>query len=374
MTDANDQQLPDPDNREWTPVPPPNPYASGQGGAQPGGGKAFAIVAMAFGLAALLTVGVAVSYFDPFFAILGAVVGALALVLGIIALVKRGRPKAAGIVGVVAGSLAILVPVALALATTVLLVSEKTELQPVEETEEWTPDEEQESLIEWPANMATGGVVFERGEGSAPAVRASEPLPAGRAPEASAVDRDDDVADILLYVDYRCPHCFDFEAANGALLEDLVSSGRATLEIVPLSFVDRSYSAPMAGAMICVADGQPEAAWAAHAALFGAEVQVPEPTAEVLVSVLDSAVLDSAATDAAAGGLDPSVRDCIETGRFTPFAQALSTWAFSNPVPNALDTALRVEGTPFAIVNGVPYPGAAEDGEAFARFVDEQTR
>lgn len=364
MTDANDQQLPDPDNREWTPVPPPNPYASGQGGAQPGGGKAFAIVAMALGLAALLTVGVAVSYFDPFFAILGAVMGALALVLGIIALVKRGRPKAAGIVGVVAGSLAILVPVALALATTVLLVSEKTELQPVEEAEEWTPDEQQESLIEWPANMATGGVVFERGEGSAPAVRASEPLPAGRAPEASAVDREDDVADILLYVDYRCPHCFDFEAENGALLEDLVSSGRATLEIVPLSFVDRTYSAPMAGAMACVADGQPGAAWAAHAALFSAEVQVPEPTPQLLITAID----------AAAGGLDPSVRDCIETGRFTPFAQALSGWAFSNPVPNALDASMTVTGTPFALVNGAPYPGAAEDGQAFARFVDEQTR
>jgi hypothetical protein len=314
---------------------------------------------MALGLVALLTAAVSAFYFS-FFALLGALLGIVAIVLGIVALVKRSRPAAASVTGLVAGALAVIVAfVAGILALGALLSSDAPSS---DEGSGWSPETEQEEvLLEWPANMATGGVVFEQGESSDPVVRSSG-APADGVPETSSVDREGDVADIMLYFDYRCPHCIDFEDANGALLTDLVSSGAATLEIVPLSFVDSTYSPPMAGALACVVDGQPEGAWAAHTALLGTETRVADPTSEVLVSVIDSAI----------GGIDPAVSDCIETQRFVPFIRGLDTWVTSNPVPNALDASLRVTGTPLVVVNGVPYPGAPSDGAAFTQFIEDQ--
>lgn len=379
MTDANDQQVPQPESTpathrepmqqpaqqpgqapQWIPVaPPPNPYAS-----VPGGGKGLAITTMVLGLVALLTAVVSAFYFS-FYVLLGALLGLVAIVLGIVALVKRSRPPAASITGLIAGILAVVVAVVGGVLALGALLSpgftSSNEGSSSDEGGTWSPEAEQEVLLDWPANMATGGVVFEQGEGSDPVVRLSD-APSDGIPGTTSVDREGDVADIMLYFDYRCPHCMDFEDVNAALLTDLVSSGAATLEIVPLSFVDSAYSPPMAGALACVVDGQPEGAWAAHTALLGYEARVTDPTSEVLISVIDSAV----------GGIDPTVSDCIETGRFVPFIQGLNTWVTSNPVPNALDESLRVTGTPLAVVNGVPYPGAPSDAQAFRQFFEDQ--
>jgi protein-disulfide isomerase len=52
-----------------------------------------------------------------------------------------------------------------------------------------------------------------------------------------------------------------------------------------------------------------------------------------------------------------------------PFAQALNEWVFQNPVPNTVDTNVRLEGTPTVVVNGVVYPGDAADPAEFKAFV-----
>ena len=174
--------------------------------------------------------------------------------------------------------------------------------------------------------------------------------------------------DIRLYVDYRCPYCGLFEQQNGDMLTELVSDGAVTVELVPLTFLDRSsegsyYSSRAAAAMACVADGQPDAAWAAHTTLLSPEVQPAATGAglsnEEIIAQLDRGV----------GGLSNGVAECITSERFVPFAQALNNWVFSVPVPNAVDPQLGVSSTPFIVANGIPYTGDPSDNTAFRTFL-----
>lgn len=355
ITPQNDQP-----DREWIPVPPPNPY-SAEGPGAGGAGRGLAIAAMAVGLVALLTAGVSAFYFSLFI-VLAAVLGLVAVALGIVALVKR-RLRPAAVTGLVAGALAVCIAVGVGGLALGAVLSQgalsSDEGSGSGEARDWSAEEQSENLIEWPANMGTGGILFVAGsDGPVPA--RSEPLAAGTAPEAPATDREDGPADILLYVDYRCPHCVDFEAANAQTLERLVSEGRATLEIRPMAFV-QPFSTRLSGAMACMVDAQPDSAWAAHLALLSRETQQVDDTAG-LVSALDEAT----------GGLDADARSCVESDRFAVFADALSEWYVGAPVPNAVDPQLQVRGTPLAVVNGVAYTGSPEDGAAFLAFLEGQ--
>lgn len=348
---------------QWIPVPPANPHAVGAG-SRPG--RALAIAAMAAGLVALLTAAVSAFYFSPLLAA-SAVLAFVAIVLGIIALVKRQRPLPASVTGLVAAGLAIIVAIAggmFALGTA--LAPDIPDPGP--DAGETAPPPS-DAAIEWPANMATGGIIF--GEGGAP-VR-SAPLRPGTAPQPAEVRRDGTRTDVLIYLDYRCPYCLNFEQANQELLDQALADGSTTVEIVPLTFLDRAsagsyYSSRVSGAMACVVDAQPEAAWKAHSALLSPEAQPEEgiagPTNDELIERVDGAV----------GGLDRAARDCIAKERFVPFAKALNDWVFANPVPNAIDRQLRVTGTPLVLVNGVPYPGDPGDGAAFRAFFEKQSQ
>ncbi|MFC7764835.1 DsbA family protein [Leucobacter soli] len=232
-----------------------------------------------------------------------------------------------------------------------------------------TPDDAGGSAIEWPANMATGGIIF----GADGAIAPSDALEPGTAPQQAEVQRDGVQNDVLIYVDYRCPHCASFEEANGDLLEDALEDGTTTIEVVPLVFLDRAsegsyYSSRAASAMACLADARVAGAWEFHSELLDPSVQPQSgagPTNEQLIELAEDA------TDAP---LDPTVADCITSERFVPFVQALNDWVFANPVPNAIDAELRVSGTPMAVVNGVPYAGEPSDGAAFRAFFEAQTR
>merc|ERR1712034_26131 len=76
-----------------------------------------------------------------------------------------------------------------------------------------------------------------------------------------------------MYVDYLCPVCGAFEEANAELIETLVTTGQASIEIHPVSILDRAssgtrYSSRAANAVACVAENEPDSFWDAHATLF----------------------------------------------------------------------------------------------------------
>lgn len=230
-----------------------------------------------------------------------------------------------------------------------------------------------EAEFQWPANMATGGIVFIEGDDGIDVVRSEAPA-AETEPQPGELAQNADgttPAHIRLYLDYRCPYCALFEQANAATLEQAVESGQAVLEIHPLSFLDKVdpsdyYSSRASGAVACVATSQPEQTWNAHSALMSPGFQpaenVPGHDNAALVAELDDAT----------GGLTDEARSCIEGESFVPFARTLNDWVFANPVPGAEDPELKVTGTPFALVDGVPYGGAPDDSAAFEEFLEER--
>lgn len=354
------------EQQQWIQVPPPNPYSAAKAP-----GRGLAIAAMAVGLVAILTTAVAAFYFSVF-VLLGALIGLVAIVLGIIALVIRQRPKGASITGLVAGALALILAIAtgsVALAAMIMpdgpsagSGDASAEPQPSD------PGDDSESLLVWPANMATGGLAF----GPGAELLASPALETGATPAPLPVARNGEEAaapnDVHLYVDYRCPHCAEFEQTNGGLLEEALQAGTITVEVTPLAFVDRNRSALASAAMACIADAQPEVAWAAHETLLGPAAQADaDGSAAGLATLLDGALSD-------VGGLSGEAGECIQSEHFVPFAQALSDWGLANPVPNASDPSLTVSATPTILVNGVPYQGSLVDPAEFRAFLDEQTR
>ena len=359
------------------PGPPPHPYAHPEPPTARGG-SALPIAAMALGLVGLVTVAVVPLTFGAF-AWLGAAAGAAAVVTGTIALVQRLR-RGPALVGLVSGAVAVIAAIvigALALGGASLgaqggaglgATSEQgTTGEPGATTEPGAPADGSEAVA-WPRNMASGGLVFRGAD--AGLVESAAPA-ASALPEPRTAAELDAPALIRIYVDYRCPYCARFETANADTLARVLAQGDAAVEVTPLTFLDRVsegsyYSSRAAGAMACIADTQPAAAWQANAALMRPDVQ----PAEGGPGLDNDGII--AAIEQDAGALSAEARACITEERFVPFAQALSSWAFANPVPHAVDPELMVTGTPLVLVDGVPYPGDPADAAAFRAFLVQQ--
>jgi protein-disulfide isomerase len=58
---------------------------------------------------------------------------------------------------------------------------------------------------------------------------------------------------LALYEDFHCPHCAEFEEAYGPVLTAARESGKAEIELYPMSFVDAG-SESAANAMACAAE------------------------------------------------------------------------------------------------------------------------
>jgi protein-disulfide isomerase len=122
-----------------------------------------------------------------------------------------------------------------------------------------------------PKNMASYGVLMTGKDGNiltvrTPAVKIGHPVPTDASKHAGTVN-------IVEYIDYQCPICLEFEKANLNNTAALVASGKATLEIHPVSFLDRSsegtrYSSRAYNAAACVANYDPDEFLNATAALY----------------------------------------------------------------------------------------------------------
>lgn len=160
-------------------------------------------------------------------------------------------------------------------------------------------------------------------------------IPVGQTTAAVTVD---------IYLDYMCPACGKFEAANGGELDRLIRAGTVRVALRPISFLDRAsqgtrYSTRAANAMATVADRAPTSVWAFTTALY--ENQPKEGT----TGLTDDAI----ATLAAKAGVP---RDVV-----AEFTQR----TFEQWVAESTDKAFRsgVEGTPTIKINGTVFTGDA---------------
>ena len=207
-----------------------------------------------------------------------------------------------------------------------------------------------------PRNMASDGVVITKALNT---VR-TPALKGGASPTPSASDSSGDVFDIRVYIDYLCPVCGAFEAANAAQIKKLVDSGVATLEIHPIAILDRlsmgtQYSTRAANAMACVTNYSPDSAFDYSATLFENQ---PEESTEGLTNqkLIDLAKKVKVKQQS-------SITSCINDGKFKNWVTASTARALAGPIPNS--DVDKVVGTPTVLVNGQSYKYTTDASGAF---------
>jgi protein-disulfide isomerase len=75
----------------------------------------------------------------------------------------------------------------------------------------------------------------------------------GSSGQGVTVGKDGAKAHIDLYLDFRCPHCKEFEDESGATIDKLVDDGTATVTYWPLMFVNPQSSPRLANAFAAAA-------------------------------------------------------------------------------------------------------------------------
>jgi len=216
-----------------------------------------------------------------------------------------------------------------------------------------------------PLNMASNGIVL-----SGPNLQAVETsaLKSDNAPIATDTKKLTGTAHIVTYLDYQCPVCQSFEAANDTQLASLIKSGKATLEIHPVAILDSSsglnkYSTRSANAAACVANFDPNNFFAVNAAFYANQ------PAENSGGRTDAQIL---ATLKSAGSSGSSITACVKNQTFAGFVKAATTRFGASDFSGVIakgQPALTSVGTPTVFVNGVKYPGSPNDAKAFASFV-----
>ena len=216
-----------------------------------------------------------------------------------------------------------------------------------------------------PENMLSDGILLTGEDGEIVPVL-TDAIPADGEPVPTDPDDIDTPLHIVSYVDFFCPVCNAFEQANAATIDELVATGDATLEVHPISILDRlslgtEYSTRSANAAACVASEQPDLFHDFAAAMFANQ------PAENTVGLSDDEIIEVAGT---VGADSDEVQACIRDGRYEDWVAQATERALTGPLPNA-DIA-NVQGTPTVIVNGVAYQGAPGDAAAFASFLAQQ--
>lgn len=164
---------------------------------------------------------------------------------------------------------------------------------------------------------------------------------------------DGDPAQIVIYADFNCLHCAEFEETNNGYLQDLLAEGKATVEYRMVGFLDNpgtgNYSSRAAAASYCVADEAPESYDAFVSDVFATYSQKSGAglSNEELADI------------ASAAGAD--VASCIEDDTYRPMVKYASAKAQES----------GVRGTPTVFVNGKNWAVDGKD-QSFQEFADAQ--
>jgi protein-disulfide isomerase len=144
------------------------------------------------------------------------------------------------------------------------------------------------------------------------------------------------------YIDFMCPVCNQFEQIYGDTIQQQVDAGTLTLNIHPISILDRlsqntQYSTRAASAMYCVAEGKPDKVVDFMKAMY--EHQPQENSA----GLTDDEIVQVAVGAGVTGVAD--VKDCITSHRFAGYVTDMT---YKTPVqPGKSGIA-----TPTVVLNG----------------------
>ena len=142
------------------------------------------------------------------------------------------------------------------------------------------------------------------------------------------------------FVDFMCPYCNQFEQTEGETIQQLVADGTITLNVHPISILDRAsqgtqFSSRAASAMFAVAEADPDNAYAFLQAMYQNQPDESTPglTDEEIVGIARDAGVNVTA----------ELEDAIMSHKFMKFAQSFG-------LPDG------ATGTPTLVVNGTLVP------------------
>jgi protein-disulfide isomerase len=218
-----------------------------------------------------------------------------------------------------------------------------------------------------PKNMKSDGILFHGVSGSAAAVTTAAIKAKGK-PVATDTAKLTTTANIVEYIDYQCPYCDQFVTTNLTQEESWLDSGKATLEIHPIAFLDSSslgnrYSSRAANAAACVANYAPNAFLDVTKKLYAN--QPAENTSGMSNSKLLGLV-------SSAGGTGTKIAGCVNGESFKTWVSEATKRVTGGTFIGVAKTPEAFPGTPAVFVNGVPYTGSLTDASAFAAFVNAQ--
>jgi protein-disulfide isomerase len=147
-----------------------------------------------------------------------------------------------------------------------------------------------------------------------------------------------------------------------AQLRDWVSTGKYTLQIHPITFLDgnspNQYSSRAASAAICVANGDPNKFFEYNSALYANQ---PEE------GTMGPSNDELAARAQSIGVNNKPVLDCIKNATYQSYALNFTQdTVFKRTIPG---TKLTVNGTPYIVVNGQHFEGDWTNPALFAQWV-----
>jgi protein-disulfide isomerase len=173
--------------------------------------------------------------------------------------------------------------------------------------------------------------------------------------------------EIVVYIDYQCPICQAFDVPNSAQMRSWVDTGAATVEIRPLSFLDRAslntFSSRAANSAMCVANFEPDTFWDFHESLILNQPQegIEGPNDNELFQIAESA-----------GAGTEEIKGCIQAKSFGDYVAQYTQSVLGEP-----HGGVSVTGTPTVLVNGNQYTWATGEelvsAERFAQFVQAAT-
>ena len=151
---------------------------------------------------------------------------------------------------------------------------------------------------------------------------------------------------IALYEDFHCPHCAEFEDAFGNTLTEAQQSGKARIELYPMSFIDEG-SATAANAMACAAE-----------AGFGQNYYLGL-FANHTLQWSDEQLIDLAGK--VGGNVSEAFRTCVSTKQHAGWVESINAAADKN----------GVQGTPTMFLNGNPVDLKTLTPESLKAMIDQ---
>jgi protein-disulfide isomerase len=213
-----------------------------------------------------------------------------------------------------------------------------------------------------PKNMASDGIVFIQGSGDTAKVAPTAALKKGAKPKATEWSSGDGVAHIVTYVDWACPICQSFEGQYASFIQDQVKSGKATLEVHPISILDRNYTTDRyatraANVAACVANYDPDKFLAVQTEFYDNQPQEQGPglSEAKMLSLVKKGGVDDPKVDACVRGLSFAKWIAAATDRATSNASLQGTQGF---------------GTPTVVVNGQKWDNSTD----FETFVADAAK